>query len=182
MVLLYVVTQNNIKDAESATAKAQSEQAVAQATIGQLQSYGNFAALKASREQAVAGVAQARFDYERLMREVALVLPHNTYLTSFSATAGAGTAAAGTASAPTVNASGCAPSHPGVATAVVRLRKLHNLTDVNLTSSTESGTTAGSAAGATSACPVTWVAVLTFNPETTPTTPQRVPARLGGGQ
>ena len=31
-------------------------------------------------------------DYERLMREVALVLPHDTYLTSLSASSGGGTA------------------------------------------------------------------------------------------
>jgi Tfp pilus assembly protein PilN len=179
MVLLYVVTQNGIKDAQSKTAKAQAEQQVAQARIGQLQAYGDFAALKLAREQAVAGIAQVRFDYERLMREVALVLPHNTYLTAFSASPGGGTAATGTVSAtgPTVNVTGCAPSHPGVATAVVRMRKLHNVINVDLTSSTKiSGSTTGSS------CPVTWVAAMTFNPETAPTTRQSVPARLGGGQ
>src|SRR3954469_20838613 len=85
MVLLYVVTNNGIKDAKDKTAVAQAEQQVAQAKIGQLQAYGDFAALKASREAAVAGTAQVRFDFERLMREVALVLPKNTYLTTFAA-------------------------------------------------------------------------------------------------
>jgi Tfp pilus assembly protein PilN len=179
MVLLYVVTNNGIKDAQNKTAKAQVEQQAAQARIGQLQAYGDFAALKVSREQAVAGIAKVRFDYERLMREVALVLPHDTYLTAFSAAPGGATAAAGTVSAtgPAVTITGCAPSHPGVATAIVRMRKLHNVDSVDLASSTKA---AGSTTG--TACPVTFAAALKFSPETAPTTQQSVPARLGGGQ
>src|SRR5690349_3700628 len=80
MIVAYVLTNNSIDDAKQKTAEAQQEQQVAQAKIGQLQSYGDFATLKASREAAVKGVADARFDYERLLREIALVLPHNTYL------------------------------------------------------------------------------------------------------
>jgi Tfp pilus assembly protein PilN len=186
MIVLYVVTNNGINDAKEKTAKAQAEQAAAQAKIGQLQSYGDFAQLKQSRETAVKNVAAIRFDYERLMREVALVLPHNTYLTQFSAnsagTPDASTATSGSATAtgPTLSIAGCAPSHPGVATAIVRLRKLHNVTDVNLQSSTKgAGSTSGSA---TTGCAVTWAATLTFQPESAPTVEEPVPARLGGGQ
>jgi Tfp pilus assembly protein PilN len=181
MVLLYVVTVNDIDEAENKTAQAQAEQQAAQARIGQLQAYGDFASLKTSREAAVAGVAELRFDYERLMREVALVLPHNTYLTAFSAAPGGagGTATSGstTATGPTVAISGCAPSHPAVATAIVRLRKLHNIESVDLASSTKATSAPGTAAGA---CTVTWVATLVFKPETPATSP--VPVRLGGGQ
>jgi Tfp pilus assembly protein PilN len=183
MVVLYVVTNNGIKDAHEKTAKAQAEQQAAQARIGQLQAYGDFASLKASREAAVKGVAELRFDYERLMREMALVLPHDTYLTSFTAsTAGTGsTASSGTATAtgPSLTIAGCAPSHPGVATAIVRLRQLHNVTDVNLTNSAKGG---APTAGSTAACKVTWGATLTFKPEAGSTAEGPVPARLGGGQ
>ncbi len=181
MVLLYVVTENGIKEANKKTAEAQAEQQVAQAKIGQLQAFGDFAALKDQREAAVAGVAEIRFDYERLMREMALVLPHDTYLTNLNSGAGGGTAATATATAtgPSITITGCAPSHKGVATALVRLRQLHNVQSVDLTSSTKaapSGTTAA-------ACKVTWLATLTFKPESPPAgTPQPVPARLGGGQ
>ena len=184
MVLLYVLTNNGINDAKDKTAKAQAETAAAQARIGQLQAFGNFASLKTTREQAVAGIAEVRFDWERLMRELALLLPHNTYLTSFTGAPGAAstTAAAGTASAtgPSVTLVGCAPSHPAVATALVRLRKLHNVTDVELTSSNKQGTTGASVSGA--ACKVAWNATVTFQPESAPTAPAPVPARLGGGQ
>ena len=184
MVLLYVVTNNNIRDAQSKTAEAQAETQVAQARIGQLQAYGDFATLKATREQAVAGVANARFDYERLMREMALVLPHSTYLTAFSAAPGGASAAGGggtTVTGPSVAVTGCAPSHPGVATAIVRLRKLHSVQSVDLASSTKAGS-AGSGTSSANNCPVTWVATLVFSPETAATTQGAVPARLGGGQ
>src|SRR5213076_1477812 len=109
MVVLYVVTNNGINDAHQKTAKAQAEQQAAEAKIGQLQAFGDFAALKQSREAAVKGVAQLRFDYERLMREMALVLPHDTYLTSFSASAtGGATSGTTTGSGPSVTLSGCA--------------------------------------------------------------------------
>jgi Tfp pilus assembly protein PilN len=183
MVLLYVVTNNGITDAKEKTANAQAEQAAAQAKIGQLQAFGNFAALKAARFNAVKSAALLRFDYERLMREVALVLPHDSHLTTFSATAAGATAAAGSATAtgPSVSLAGCAPSYPGVATVVVRLRKLHNVVDVNLLSSTKAGA-GGAPTTAGGSCPVSWSATASFQPETAPTVQEAVPARLGGGQ
>jgi len=185
MGVAYVLTNNGINDAKEKTAQAQAEQQVAQAKIGQLQAYGDFSTLKASREQAVRGVADARFDYERLMREIALVLPHNTYLTQFTSGAagapGSTPAPTGTATStgPTISVTGCAPSHPGVATALVRLRKLHNVDTVDLKSSQKAGTTG---ATTTSGCPVQWAATLAFSAEAAPTVSEPVPARLGGGQ
>jgi Tfp pilus assembly protein PilN len=187
MVLLVVVTNNKIDDANKKTAEAQAEQQAAEAKIGQLQAFGDFAALKASREAAVKGVAESRFDYERLMREIALVLPHDTYLTNLTSGAGAApstdtsTTATVTATGPSVTITACAPSHPRVAAALVRLRKLHNVTDVNLTNSTKAA--AGSGGGTSVAgCKVTWGADLTFSPESPTTSTGPVPARLGGGQ
>jgi Tfp pilus assembly protein PilN len=187
MVVMYVLTKNGINDAHDKTARAQAETVAAQAKVGQLQAYGDFAALKARREQAVASVAEVRFDWERLMREMALVLPHDVYLTTFAATPAGGTttatsgAAAGTG--PGVSVSGCAPSHPGVAATLVRLRKLHNIIDVNLAQSTKvQKAAAATATSAGSACPVQWAATATFRAESAPTAPAAVPARLGGGQ
>jgi Tfp pilus assembly protein PilN len=186
MVLLLVITNNQINDAKDKTAKAQAEQQAAEARIGQLQGYGNFASIKASRESAVKGVAESRFDYERLMREMALVMPHNSYLTTFSAsTAGStdtSTTGATTSTGPTVTIGGCSPSHPDVATVVVRLRQLHNVSDVELNSSTKAAAASPGATTTGAVCKVAWNATLTFNPESPSTSQQPVPARLGGGQ
>jgi Tfp pilus assembly protein PilN len=180
MVLGYVLTKNGINDANEKTAQAQVEQQAAQQRVGQLQAYGDFSKIKAAREAAVASLAQVRFDWERLMREMALVLPKDVYLTAFSAAPGGATAtaAAGAASAtgPLVSLSGCAPSHPAVADTLVRLRKLHNVVDVTLSTSSKA---AGAVGGA---CRTSWTASASFQPETAPTAPAPVPARLGGGQ
>ena len=183
MVLLYVLTNNSLKDAKQKTAEARAEQQQAVARASQLQGYGDFAALKTSREAAVRGIAQVRVDYERLMRETALLLPKDVYLTQFSAAPGAdaATAASGTATAqgPQVTLAGCAPDHPAVATTLVRLRKLHNVADVELTSSTR-GATGGGANGPT--CRTSWSGTVSLEPESSITPPAQVPARLGGGQ
>jgi Tfp pilus assembly protein PilN len=181
MVLLYVVTSNGINDANEKKAQAEQETAVARARIGQLQAFGDFQTLKVSRENAVKSIAQVRFDYERLMREIALVLPDDTYLTQFaSSPAGVG-GAEGTVAAtgPTVTIGGCSPTHPDVATTIVRLRKLHNIVDVNLSQSNKQASGAG-ADGAV--CDVNWTGTLVFEAESAPTVQERVPARLGGGQ
>ena len=173
MVLLVVVTNNGINDAKQKTAQANADYQAAQAKIGQLQAYGDFAALRQARYDAVKNVAVTRFDYERLMREIALVLPHNSNLTSFTASSGA--------SGGTLGITGCAPSHPGVATVIVRLRHMHNVTDVTLGNSTKNGSSS-STGTTTGGCPVSWTATVTLGPETTAASTERVPARLGGGQ
>jgi Tfp pilus assembly protein PilN len=194
MAVLYVVTNNQINDANNKTAQANAEKAQADAKISQLQAFGDFASLKTNREAAVKGVADVRFDYERLMRETALVLPKDTYLTNFSASssgssAGASTsgtsttgATAVTATGPSVTVQGCAPSHKGVATAIVRLRKLHNVSDVELQTSTKAAAASSSSPTATQVCKTQFGATLTFEPESATTVTERVPARLGGGQ
>jgi len=184
MVLAYVITQNQINDAKDATAKAQAEQQAAQARVGALSAFGDFASLAQQREQAVVSIASVRFDWERLMREMALVLPKDVYLTSFAGGTGGGAeAAAGgaTATGPTITLAGCAPTHKAVATTVVRLRSIHNVTDVNLQSSQQAAA-AGSSSTSGAVCRTSWTGTLAMNAETAPTAPARVPARLGGGQ
>jgi Tfp pilus assembly protein PilN len=189
MVLAYVVTDNGIKDANEKTARAQAEAQEAQARAGALAAYGSFAQLKTSRESAVKGIAQVRFDYERLMRETALVLPKDVYLTTFSASTGGEAEAAAaaptgqaTASGPTVSVAGCAPSHPDVAATIVRLRQMHNVVDVNLKSSTKAAEVQGTGETGATVCKVAWDGTVEFEPEAPATEPERVPARLGGGQ
>jgi hypothetical protein len=186
MVLLYVLTNNGINDAKDKTAEAQAEQQAAQVRAGQLSAFANFGTLKTSRENAVKGIAGVRFDWERLMREMALLLPKDVFLTTFGAApAGEATTAAtggATGTGPTVSIGGCAPSHPAVATTLVRLRKLHNAVSVDLTTSAKAATGAGGGAAGGAACKVAWEGTLVMSAERPPTTREPVPARLGGGQ
>jgi Tfp pilus assembly protein PilN len=180
MVVLYVLTNNQINDANEKASKAEAEKAAAQARAGQLTAYGDFSQLRATREAAVGQVAEVRFDWERLMREMALVMPKEVYLTAFTgSTTGDGGGETGGATGPTATMSGCAPDHPAVADTIVRLRKMHNVVSVDLTTSAKGAT--GGATG-TDACPTAWTGTVTFKPEAPPEKPTPVPARLGGGQ
>lgn len=177
MVVFYVLTNNKINDANEKASKAEAEKAEAQARAGQLTAFGDFTALRASREGAVASIAEVRFDWERTMRETALVLPKKVYLTSFNGTTAGAEGAAGT---PSVTMSGCAPTHPAVADTIVRLRKMHNVVSVDLSTSAKGTGAAETGGGA--ACPTAWTGTVTFQAEAPPTKTEAIPARLGGGQ
>jgi Tfp pilus assembly protein PilN len=179
MVFFYVNASNQIKTAQDETNKAMAEAQAAEARATALGAFGDFQQIKATRETAVKALALTRFDYERMMREMALVLPKGVFLTTFDATAtGEQAAAPGgvTATGPSLGIGGCAPSHRDVATTVVRLRRLHNAVDVNLNGSTKGG--AGTSGGG---CKVSWSVLIRFKAEAVPETRPPVPTRLGGG-
>src|SRR5688500_4216716 len=94
----------------------------------------------------VAGVAGTRFDWERLMREVALIMPEGSWLQSADAsTAGAAESADGAApttgaGGPSATLTGCTPQQSDVARMMGRMRQMHRVTDVTLNSSSQEGT------------------------------------------
>lgn len=145
VMLTVVVTQNQINSRTSEIAAVKQETAEAQQRTAALGPFGQFATIKETRVQSVTQLAQARFDWERLMRELALVLPEDTWITSASASAAGapegGAAAASptgttaTSIAPSVNLVGCAPTQSVVAEVMVRMRNLHRAQDVELTES-----------------------------------------------
>ena len=99
-VLAVVVTQNQITDRSQQIAEAKQEQQRAEQRSGSLGAFGQFAEIKRTRVASVSQLANARFDYERLMRELALVLPKETWITTATAASTADPAEAGTAAAP----------------------------------------------------------------------------------
>ncbi len=141
-VVGFVMTQNQISSRTSEIARVKQEQAEAEQKAARLGSFGDFAAVKATRLASVTDLAQARFDWERLMRELALVLPEDTYITEATTSASgavdgasAPTPTGTVASGPTLKLIGCAPSQTAVAEVMVRLRNLHRAEDVQLSES-----------------------------------------------
>lgn len=194
--LLYVFTANGITSKQDEVARLEGETRQAEARAGAFAAYQSFAQIKQTRVASVAGLAQARLDWERLMREIALVMPSNAYVTSVDATAGGAAAgsvpdpAAAAVSGPTMTATGCTDSHSDVATVLVRLRKLFRAQDVNLTVSDRGAGDGGEAGGAAAqggSCGggVQWTAIVSFTPAApasdVPTGKTEVPASLGGG-
>jgi Tfp pilus assembly protein PilN len=167
-VLVYVMTLNSINDSKSKIKEATAEAARLNEEANSLGPYGDFANIKAERVKSVMSLAQGRFDYERLVRELAHVLPPDVWLVNAAASATgdpgstgtstptppAGASGTGTtpapASGPTLQLEGCARDQSQVAVTLVRLRELQGATDVSLDHSTrgEDNTSAATAAPA----------------------------------
>jgi Tfp pilus assembly protein PilN len=205
-LLGYVLTLNSINSSKTKITEATAEAARLNDEANSLGPYGDFAKIKAERVASVKELASQRFDYERLVRELAHVLPSDVWLLNAAASdapasstaASPGTAPSATpasAGGPTLNLSGCARDQSQVAVTLVRLRELQGATDVQLqhstsgepaaqgaaTSDASSGAGGDSGCGETGGKPnYTFQASVTFAP-VTEEVPGKVPNRLGGG-
>jgi Tfp pilus assembly protein PilN len=202
-VLMYVVTLNSINSAKTDIAEAQAATATANAQASELGAYGDFAKVKAQRVAEVKGLAQSRTDWERLVRELAHVLPEGVWVNN-AAAAGAGAsadasaaapvdpAAAAAATGPTLTLQGCARDQATVAEMLVRLRQMQGASDVKLDHSTrpEDAVVQTDSATASGECGVMdgqptydFQVAVSFEQSTGDTKDSgEVPARLGGGQ
>jgi Tfp pilus assembly protein PilN len=188
MAVVYTLTTNQVKSrtADAAEARASAEQLEARAqTLG---SFSSFASIKEARLNSVRQLAAVRFDWERFLRELALVLPEGSWLQSAdaSATGVPGSETSGTETqllGPSAILTGCTPRQSDTARLMVRLRGLHRVTDVELG---ESITEPGSEAPTADSCGRYYKFEVTVEFETAPVpeAPRgsgRVPASLGGG-
>jgi Tfp pilus assembly protein PilN len=206
-LLVYVLTLNSINSSKTKITEATAEAARLNDQANSLGPYGDFANIKAERVKSVMQLAEGRFDYERLVRELAHVLPPDVWLVNASAssvadgstTPAASAPPAGTVvapSGPTLKLQGCARDQSQVAVTLVRLRELQGATDVSLdhstrgqdsTGSTPASAPAGGSTSGDSGCGTTggkpnysFQANVTFAPPSG-SEPDKVPNRLGGG-
>ena len=208
-VLVYVFTLNSINSSKTKIVEANAEAARLNEQANSLGPYGDFAKIKAERVKSVMQLAEGRFDYERLVRELAHVLPSDVWLVNATASTSGATSASGSstpapsasatpaaAGAPTLTLQGCAIDQNQVAVTLVRLRELQDAVDVTLDHSTRgeeakdestaaasSGGAAGDAScGTTDGKPnYTFQANVTFAPHVATDDDGKVPNRLGGG-
>lgn len=196
MVLLYVVTANQISSREDAAAEAQGETAALHAEIAALGAFGDFSQIKQTRMASVTSLAQGRFDWERFVRELALVLPEDTWLGEVTAATAPEDSDSAVGSGPYAQLQGCAVRQPDVATLLVRLRKMHRVEDVTLAESVREGdvpvapSTSLPTGGLTPAVPVdtdgcgsfyAFDVKVAFEVAPTVADQRRIPASLGGG-
>jgi Tfp pilus assembly protein PilN len=143
MAVAYVFTANNATDNQNKAAAAKVEADRLEAQAAQRDSFTNFAAIKQTRLASVAGIANTRFDWERLMRELSRVMPAGAWLQSAEASvtgdaaeaAAAATSETTAAPQPTADLVGCTPEQGDVAAMMVRLRQMHRVSDVKLNES-----------------------------------------------
>ncbi|HEY8083226.1 MAG TPA: PilN domain-containing protein [Solirubrobacterales bacterium] len=143
-VTALVLTGNQISDRESELAQVEREDAAATARAESLAPYAQFAALHEQRVATISSLADSRFDWERVMRELSLILPHDVWLVSLDATAsaeaegssgGSGGSMRGSIAGPALAISGCAAGQEAVAGLVTALKDIDGVTRVGVESS-----------------------------------------------
>jgi Tfp pilus assembly protein PilN len=198
-VVLYVLTANSVSTKNDQIAKARDETATAEAKTRHLQPFGDFSSVAQTRVQSVRQQAQGRVDWERLVREVAHVLPNGTWLTSADAAVDpslrtGGATADEEISGPSIQLLGCAHDQADVAVTLVRLRRITGASDVRLTESKQGDaqTSAGTGGQANpedcgmknGQANYSWNVTVLFDSNVASSSGgpgTEVPARLGGG-
>lgn len=194
MAVAYVLTTNSLKQSESKAASAQQEADALEAQAEQLGTFTDFASIKDQRLVSVISTSQTRFDWERFMRELALVMPEGSWLQDTEATVygdddSSSGAPADSSALPTANPSatlvGCTPKQSDVATMMKRLEQLYRVSEVSLNESARELN--GSTEVTLENCGSLYKFDLTVSFEPVPPAKEAprgastVPAKLGGG-
>ncbi len=101
---------------------------------------------RSSARRPIASLADSRFDWVRVIRQLSLVLPPDVYLSSLTGSAGGGEGGATGVAGPSLTLSGCAPSQDMVAVFVASLKQIDGVTRVGLNDSSLSEGEGGDAA------------------------------------
>jgi type II secretory pathway pseudopilin PulG len=88
MAVVYALSANQVNSRKSRISSAKSEVQRAQAQATSQSAFGTFHDMKQTRVTSVTALAGGRFDWERLMREVALVLPRGTWILDMTTSTG----------------------------------------------------------------------------------------------
>jgi Tfp pilus assembly protein PilN len=141
-----VLTSNQISDRKAEVANLEAQETAARERAEALAPYAQFAALEQARVQTVDSLAKSRFDWERVLRELALVIPPDIQLTKVSGTVspevsvsdGGENSLRDGALGPAIELAGCAPDHEAVAALAASLEDIDGVTRVGVNGSAES--------------------------------------------
>lgn len=151
-VAMLVLAGNEISERKDEIATLRREDAAATRRAQRLTSYVQLAELRQQRTETISSLADSRFDWERVMRELAKILPADVWLTSLDASAspqassggtgpsasgagGSGSNMRGSIAGPALEISGCADGQDGVAGFVTALKEIEGVTRVGVQSS-----------------------------------------------
>ena len=144
-VTALVLLANQVTSKESELATLQRDDAAAGARAERLSAYTAFRTMSEQRVQTVASLADSRFDWERVMRELSLVLPSDVWLVDMTATAtpgvsiegasGGGSTLRASAKGPALEMNGCATGQSAVAGFITALNDIDGVTRVAVESS-----------------------------------------------
>jgi len=80
-VTVLVLTSNQISERKAEITRLEQERDATQARADSLRAFADFSSMEEERTTTVTALAQSRFDWERVLRELSLVLPENVWLT-----------------------------------------------------------------------------------------------------
>lgn len=147
-VTMLVLTSNEVAEKKDELVTLKREDASAKARAEELAPYAEFQAMSQQRVETVASLADSRFDWPRVMRELALVLPDDVLLSGLSAGLGGEGEGLSGVTGPSLELSGCTSGQDSVAAFVTSLKDIDGVTRVGLRSS---GVGGGAASGGDSA-------------------------------
>jgi Tfp pilus assembly protein PilN len=149
-VVMFVLTSNKISDRESEIARLETRKAKVTAKASGLAPYVSFEQFARQRVETVADLADARFDWVRVIHQLSLILPPGSSVEHLTASSGGGSEGGVlVVTSPAVNLTGCASGQDGTAAVVAAIRQIDGVTRVGLAKSA-----VGSAAdGGESKCP-----------------------------
>lgn len=142
-VTLLVATNNEISSSKSEIAQLERENETAEERAAELSAYTNFQAVHDQRVATVTQLADSRFDWERVVRELSLILPADVWLTNLTGTANPEVSVNGSASislrdsvpGPALEIVGCATGQDAVAGFISDLKDIDGVTRVAVESS-----------------------------------------------
>ncbi len=159
-VAALAVTSNQISDSKAEIATLEEERTSVEARAQALDAYTQFHSVQEQRTATIASLADSRFDWQRVMHELSLILPSNVWLTTLSGTVRPGVAINGGSSSslrgaipgPALELNGCASSQDAVAGFIQALKEIDGVTRVGVQSSTLGAGGSGESAGGSSSC------------------------------
>jgi Tfp pilus assembly protein PilN len=142
-VAAMVLLDNQISESKSEVAKLEAEDSAAAARAQRLSAYTRFRDMSEQRAQTVQSLADSRFDWERVMRELSLILPSDVWLVELTASASADASVEGGSGGsmrsqipgPALELEGCASGQDAVAGFVTALKDIDGVTRVGVESS-----------------------------------------------
>jgi hypothetical protein len=156
-VTALVLTENQISERKAEVLRLEHEDEIAAEKAESFAPYTQFRAMSEARVATVASLAESRFDWERVMRELALILPADVWLVELEASAASGEGGGGGdlregSAGPAMVLDGCATGQEGVARFVSALRDIEGVTRIAVKSSQLGDEDAGAGGGDDSDC------------------------------
>ncbi len=154
------MSSKQVSDRKAEVSQLESDLDVATARAQSLRKFADFRSLQEARSATVTSLANSRFDWERVMRELALVLPSDVWLIQLGATSspeqavdnGPSLSTRAAIPGPALEMVGCATSQDEVASFMTALEDIDGVTRVGVASSERpeavASGTAGGAGGA----------------------------------